>query len=124
MFNAEINKRMAFDNVSYMDARRTLLYQKNQSEIFPVKDSRNFLNLNPRIESSKTPSFADIIKRTFPTTLSADFCSKIKDLLLRISTPDAELILQKVSQLVNLHNNSQRKNELQTDSKKVNDSVS
>lgn len=28
VFNAEINKRMALDNVSYMDARRTLLKQK------------------------------------------------------------------------------------------------
>ncbi|EFN61532.1 Septin-interacting protein 1 [Camponotus floridanus] len=48
--------------------------------------------------------------------MSADLSLKIKDLLLRISTsPDAELILQKISQLVNLHNNSQRKDDLQTD---------
>ncbi|XP_019884483.2 uncharacterized protein LOC109610335 isoform X1 [Camponotus floridanus] len=109
ILNSEINKKMAFDNISYLEARRSLLSQNNPNETHLIKDLVNFPNLSSRLDVPNVPSFADLFKKNPPTSWKAGLSYKIKDLLLRVTnSPDAELILDEILQLLNVRNNPQQ----------------
>jgi len=97
---------MAWDNISYMDARRFILRNQNRldRDKFLIKDKKNFPQLNPDNLLSKLPTYADTTKTSASSSIPSSILAGIKELnKILTSTADPELLLQRLFQTINLH---------------------
>lgn len=120
--NVEINKAMALDNISYMEARRAILklQHKNTRTGSLQKDQRNFpfINQNLREKSTKFSGFSGIHNEknvasyagmincgtTTSSSTSSTRMESLDDLIKKISfAPDQNLIIQRLLKTINLH---------------------
>jgi len=108
--NEEINKIMALDNLSFMDARRLTMRNRNKEDMI-TKDLRNFPLLKKGEANARFVTYADIIgKSSSSSQLSMDSSVKIKELLkIIIAAPDSDLLLKRIFNTVALHSSIMQK---------------
>jgi len=97
-----------------MDARRKVLKNQGKNASHIMKNLENFPTLNLRNSSSNGPSFATVVKKGHTSSqLLSGSSTKVNELLEAVlSSPNLELLLQRLFQTISLYNKNILKRDL------------